>query len=95
MLSQKIKNQIKNTARKYLKKDYRLFIFGSRVGGQKRKFSDIDLGILGKDKLPGHIVVKIKEEFENSPLPYKVDVVDFSKVSEDFKKVAIKQIIPL
>jgi len=95
MLSRKIKNQIKNTARKHLKGDYKLFVFGSRASGKSGKFSDIDLGILGKDKLPGHIIVKIKEELENSHLPYKVDVVDFSKVSKDFKKVAIKQIIPL
>lgn len=95
MLNKRIKDQIKNTARKYLGRDYKLFIFGSRVSGKSRKFSDIDLGILGKTRVPGHSIVKIQEELENSCLPYKVDVVDFTKVSEDFKSVALKQIISL
>lgn len=95
MLTQQIKDQIKNTALKYLGKDCRLFIFGSRAEGKNRKFSDIDLGIWGKTKIPGHLIVKVQEELENSRLPYKVDVVDFSKVSQDFKKIALNRTIPL
>lgn len=58
-----------------------VFIFGS--GLKKERFGDIDLGLMGKVK--NNDVYKLKEEFEESTLPYSVDVVNFNKVSPEFK----------
>lgn len=89
----KIKTQLKAIIHKYLKGDnYKTFIFGSRATGKLRHFSDFDLGILGQKKIPGHILEKIREDLENSSIPYKVDVVDFNKVSTEFRSLALRKI---
>ena len=73
----------------------RLFIFGSRATGKNRKFSDIDLGIQADKPLSLSTLVRIEEQFEESNIPYTVDVIDFSLVNGKFKDVAFKKIIPL
>ena len=37
-------------------------------------------------------MAKIKEDFENLPILYKIDVVDFKKVSLDFYDLAKQKI---
>jgi len=69
-------------------KEYSLFIFGSRSKGSEKKYSDIDIGIEGKKSLSFGIIAKLEDAFENSDLPYTVDVVDFSTVTPQFKAVA-------
>lgn len=81
---------------KYLPEDeYNSFIFGSRAGKKAREWSDFDIGIKGKQKVPLSTLGLIKEDLENSRIPYKVDVVDFSRVPEKFKKVAQKKTVKL
>lgn len=100
MSETKIKTQLKAIIHKYLKSDdYKTFIFGSRATGQLsraslrvRSFSDFDLGILGREKIPGHLLEKIREDLENSSIPYKIDVVDFNKVSPEFRSLALRKI---
>ena len=42
--------------------------------------------------MPWHILAEIEEALEESDLPYRVDIVDFSSVSNDFRKVALTKI---
>jgi len=96
MLDKNLNNQIKTTVKKYLPGgDYKLFIFGSRATGESQQFSDLDLGILGPKMIPGHIKVKIEEELENSRIPCKIDVVDFKRVSDQFRDLALKKVVYL
>lgn len=73
---------------------YSVFIFGSRSIGTNEKFSDIDIGIEGP-KIPAMMKIDLEDAFETSNLPYRVDIVDFSTVSEKFKQVAKQSIIAL
>jgi len=96
MLDKRLKRQIKGIVEKYLPVGgYRIFIFGSRATGESRRFSDVDLGILGSKRLPGHVLVQIEEELENSRIPFKIDVVDFKRVSDEFSDLALKKVIYL
>lgn len=89
LLSIKIKAIIK----KYLDlKKCRVFYFGSRVKGTSNKRSDIDLGLDSKEKISAADKFNIIDELENIPILYKIDLVDFSIVSPDFKKEALKNI---
>ena len=72
--------------------EYQLFIFGSRATGKAQKYSDYDVGIFGKNQVSWSKIVLIEEALEESDLPYKVDIVDFSLVSANFKKVALSKI---
>ncbi|VVA43740.1 conserved hypothetical protein [Candidatus Roizmanbacteria bacterium] len=96
MLDTSTVTEIKNILFKFLdpQKD-RVFIFGSRAIGGARKFSDIDIGVKSTRELTGEILVNIKDAFEESNIPYTVDVVDFSQVSDRFNEVAKQKIIYL
>lgn len=87
---------IRQTVYKYLpEEEYEVFIYGSRADGTAQKWSDIDVGIKGKGKVPFEKILSIKEEIEDSKIPYKVDVVDFTTVSDKFRKFALKEVVRL
>lgn len=75
--------------------DYKYFVFGSRALSKHRKFSDLDIGILGPSEIPGSILVQIKQDLNDSDIPYLTEVIDFSTVSEDFKKKALSSTISI
>lgn len=62
-------------------------LFGSRFTGTARKYSDIDLAIVDKDKLDEKIIVDLKESFAESDLPYRVDVLDWHAISPKFRQM--------
>lgn len=60
----------------------RYFVFGSST--RKERFGDIDIGVVGNSRARKDIA-NLKEQFEESTVPYVVDVVDFDDASEEFK----------
>lgn len=86
-----VNKAVKETVSKYLPKGYQVFVFGSRAKGQARRWSDVDVGILGGERVPLSALGLINEELENSDIPFKVDVVDFSRVSKGFREEALKE----
>ena len=93
MISKNAEKTIRQTMFKFLDpKEYRVFIFGSRATGRAGKFSDYDIGIIGKKQVPLGKLSLIEEVFEESDLPIRVDVVDFFAVSKNFKKVALSRV---
>ncbi|HVN67819.1 MAG TPA: nucleotidyltransferase domain-containing protein [Candidatus Sulfotelmatobacter sp.] len=70
----------------------RVFYFGSRVEGRGTEKSDLDLGIEAEDEIPGKLMIEIKELADSIPIMQKIDVVDFKRVSAEFKKVALQKI---
>ena len=96
MLDAQIHSIVKQILFKYLDpKKYSIFIFGSRAMGKNEKYSDIDIGIEGRESLPLRILAQIQDAFEESDLPFRVDVVDFSTVSDKFRHVAKQHTITL
>ena len=71
---------------------YKVFIFGSRAGTKGDEHSDIDLGIQGPQKIPLGVLATIREEIEELPFLYKIDVVDFADASEEFKSIALRHV---
>jgi uncharacterized protein len=68
---------------------YRVFFFGSRVDGKSFERSDIDVGIEGKKPIPFSTLACIKEDVEQLPTLYTIDVVDFRRTPPEFRKVAL------
>lgn len=90
---EKIKSDILKIAGKHLDlNQYKLFFFGSRVIGKRNDRSDIDIGIMGAMPVSPAAFSEIEDEIENLPILYSIDIVDFSKVSEKFKQVALEKI---
>ena len=91
--SEKFKKEIMDIIGKYLDlSQHRIFFFGSRVAGKGNERSDIDVGIEGTEEIPWQMMAKIKEDVENLPILYKVDIVDFRKVSSDFYDLAKRDV---
>jgi len=62
--------------------------FGSRVHGRHlKKFSDLDLVVMTREKLPAKDWARVKDAFSLSDLPFRVDVVDWAAISEKFRKI--------
>lgn len=71
----------------HLPKNTTVWVFGSRAHGPTRQFSDLDLLFDQQGKpLPDATFIAMAEAFDNSALPYSVDLVDWNVISEDFKK---------
>jgi predicted nucleotidyltransferase len=68
-----------------------IFLFGSRVDGTSATYSDYDLGFFADIDIDSKIV-ELKEAFQNSNIPFKVDLVNFSHVSTEFKKIALAKV---
>jgi predicted nucleotidyltransferase len=67
-----------------------VILFGSRSRGDYSRVSDIDIGILPKKNLDKKKLVLLKEKIDDLNIPYTVDVVDLSKVSEAFREKALR-----
>jgi type I restriction enzyme S subunit len=64
--------------------------FGSRCKGAARKFSDLDLAVCGHEKLPWLQLADLQEAFQESDLPFRVDVLDYHTVSDNFRAIIDK-----
>ncbi|MFH0926303.1 MAG: nucleotidyltransferase domain-containing protein [bacterium] len=70
--------------------DCEVRVFGSRSSSKAKRYSDLDLAILGKEKLPLKLLYDLKEDFEVSNLPFRVDVLDWHRTSQEFRKIIEK-----
>jgi predicted nucleotidyltransferase len=71
---------------------YRVFLFGSRATGSAGERSDIDIGIEGPMPVPQQTIAAIEEELEEAPTLFTIDVVDFARLPEKFRRVAERRI---
>ncbi len=67
---------------------YTFYAFGSRTKGNAKKYSDLDLGFLGD--MPLATQAYLEEDFEESDLPFIVELVSLDGCDTEFKK-RIKQ----
>jgi predicted nucleotidyltransferase len=61
--------------------------FGSRVTRTAKAHSDLDLAIMGKDRINGKTMTRLKLAFEESDLPFRVDMVDWQVISAEFRRI--------
>ena len=64
--------------------------FGSRAAWTAKDYSDLDLAVVGAGPLDWRNLGRLREAFEESSLPMRVDVLDWHAISESFRRV-IKQ----
>lgn len=81
--------------RKYLPSSTLVWIFGSRANQTPKLFSDLDLAINAGTELPSSILIDIKHDFDESALPYKVDVIDWHAIDASFQAIILSTAIRL
>ena len=91
MTEAEILSRVMEVVRRKLPKDFqgKVFLFGSRAAGTAGERSDFDIGIDAGKRLPAGTISWIEEELDLLPDLRKVEVVDFSDVTDDFRRVAM------
>jgi len=88
----KVEEKIKKILKENLDvKKFSYFLFWSRAKGNYKKNSDFDIWILGDKKLEFEKYIRLKRIL-NEEINYNLDLVDFNRVTDDFKKIALKNI---
>ena len=59
------------------KDKYKFFAYGSRVKGNFRELSDLDIMVRGEIPININDFEELKEKFDNSSLPYIVNLIDY------------------
>jgi predicted nucleotidyltransferase len=65
--------------------DFEVWAFGSRARGRPKPFSDLDIAIISERPLGLDRLAALAEDFSESDLPWKVDLVDWATTSEQFR----------
>lgn len=77
---------VKNILKKYLSQ-YPVWAFGSRVNGNAKPFSDLDIVVINDEPLNIELYTKLKQAFSDSDIPFLVDIVDWYSTSANFKAI--------
>ncbi len=67
--------------------EYSVCAFGSRVTGKAKPYSDLDLVVLADQPLTLACMASIKDAFDESDLPIRVDVVDWAATGAAFREI--------
>ena len=71
------------------------WVFGSRANGKALRRSDLDLAVGGDTPLSLRTRSELAEDFDQSDLPYSVDVVDLASVTPDFRTRIEADFVPI
>ena len=86
---------VRDILRAHLPEGVGVWVFGSRANWTTKDSSDLDLAVQGTDQLHHETMLDLEIAFEESNLPYTVDVVDLNAVGTEFKRIVENQRIPL
>ena len=67
--------------------DVEIRVFGSRYSGQARTYSDLDIVLVGKQKLDWLQMSHLREALAESDLPFRVEVQDWHTLSLSFQQI--------
>jgi predicted nucleotidyltransferase len=82
-------NIIQNILREHAG-DCEVRIFGSRYKGTAKDHSDLDLVFVGESNLDLARSGALRDAFEESDLPFRVDILDWHSISKEFQAIINK-----
>jgi uncharacterized protein len=80
---------IRQTLRKYLPDDSKIYLIGSRAKGSAGFASDFDICIISEN-LDSSLLSQLRSIFDESFVPYKVDLIDYLKTNQEFREIALE-----
>ena len=75
------------------KYSYRFYAYGSRVKGTAQKFSDLD--ICYQEEIPLEVISDLQEEFMESDLPWRVELVNWRHMRPKFRVLISSDLVLL
>ncbi len=73
--------------------DATVLAYGSRVSGTARPASDLDMTIIGDAPLSLVKRAELRQAFEESDLPFRVDFHDWHTTDEAFRRIIRRQYV--
>lgn len=70
---------------------YEVWAFGSRVNGNVKPYSDLDLAVITAEPLDLQTHADLVDAFSESDLPWKVDIVDWATTSDNFRQIILQK----
>lgn len=70
---------------------YEVWAFGSRANGNVKPYSDLDLAVITAEPLDLQTYADLVDAFSESDLPWKVDIVDWSTTSDNFRQIILQK----
>ncbi len=64
--------------------EYTFYYYGSRAKGNFEKPSDLDILVKGSEEMPIGTFEQLRKDFDESWLPFVVDLHDFHRMSDRF-----------
>ena len=65
-----------------------VWVFGSRTGTTHKKHSDLDLVLItNTDPVPAAIMAMLRDDFSESELPFRVDILDWAEITDEFRRL--------
>jgi predicted nucleotidyltransferase len=74
--------------------DREVRVMGSRASGRAKPFSDLDLVVMGDEPLSLRVLGQLRDEFDESNLPFAVDIIEWASSSEAFRRVITERAQP-
>jgi len=67
--------------------DYEVWAFGSRAKWTAKNYSDLDLAVITAKPLSLDVSANLSDDFSESDLPWKVDIVDWAATQDHFREI--------
>jgi uncharacterized protein len=74
-----------------LKYPYKFYAYGSRVNGNSKRYSDLD--IYCKEKMKE--IIELKMDLEDSNITIKVDVLDVDSCTSEFREIIKEELVEI
>ena len=78
---------IRDILQKHLTTDCKVWVFGSRAKNQTKYNSDLDIALEHSTIISPMILASLRDDLDDSLLPYQVDIIDINEVSTSFKQI--------
>ncbi len=65
--------------------EYEVRAFGSRANWTAGPASDLDLAVVGEGPIPQRVIARLREDFDDSYLPIRVDIHDWYSIPDNFR----------
>lgn len=87
--------QVQAILARHLPAGVEVLVFGSRARGGAKRFSDLDLALKDVGPLDPTVMEHLVDAFEESSLPWRVDLVDYHALTPAFLSAVEVDLTPL
>ena len=86
---------VQDVLQRHLPAGVTVWVFGSRASWMTKDSSDLDLALEGDGEIPPRSLSALEAAFEDSDLPFAVDIVDAKRIGGRFGEIVAEQRVPL